>query len=213
MVSKNVHYFCVNTIFLDDEDFGVVYSSGIFDQTGGPEFYAADVPRDKEHPLRLLMDSLSNCVIHDNEIYESGGILVKLEELVGKERKIVLEQCMYRANTNARVFQLRPLFLETEGSVRAWGRYPPAPQGKDKMAQSIIKKFRSGSFVRHFDGKVSNIAQDNTESVNIVDVMRNMHWAVDWEKHVTKDEVSYISQNHTYFEQVFAARRNLIQHE
>jgi hypothetical protein len=210
--SKNFRQYSVNAVFGDGNDHGFVYSTGIFEETGGPDFYASDVPRDKAHPLRIMIDYLYHSNIHDKESYECGGIMVVLNELVGKERKIALENHMFQTNMDARVIQLRPLFSETEGTFRSWGRYPPAPQGKDKMAQSIVKKFRLGTFVLHLDGNVDNKKDPgNVEPVHIADAMSNADWAVDWVAHVTTYEALYVRQNHSYFAKVFAKRRNIFQ--
>jgi hypothetical protein len=207
---KNYRQYSVHAVFGDGNDYGCVYSTGIYEETGGPDFYASDVPRDKAHPLRIMIDYLYYLNVHDKESHECGGIMVVLHELVGKERKIALENHMFQTNMDARVIQLRPLFSETEGSFRTWGRYPPAPQGKDKMAQSIVKKFRRGTFVRHLDGNGDNTkGPGNVEPVHIADAMSNADWAVDWVANLTNHEAMYVRQNHFYFAKVFAKRRNL----
>lgn len=88
-----------------------------------------------------------------------------------------------------------------------WGQLPPAPEGKNKLRNTVFQKlyhqqhFTSTGFIRYLDGNKNNHAISNVRpNVPLAEALaHHPEWAVNWDRNLDSEEISYVQEHREYF--------------
>lgn len=193
--------FSILVVFDDDDATGFVYSH----RRPGfhrPEFLARNVPREKVTAVSGTMNFLADRTIHHCDNVSCNGLALVLRLTEGDAKKELLHtHCTAVVNREAPLFELLPHFPWQQGDD-SWGSRPPAPRGKEDMVNDIVDvwKRRGGVFILYIDGNPGNCALRNIKRVDLaVALKKGEKWKVDWDMHLTSEQIDYVRQNSNYF--------------
>jgi hypothetical protein len=205
--SLEVGHHWVNFVF-PVKDYGFVYTEGLYELYGHPEFIAFDVPKGKVDRVCAVMNFLAGRLKQGHHV--AGGQTLGSQGLVLGARLVADEELhrriwdtfMCRANADCEVMVLSPRFPEASD----WGSFPDAPRGKITLRNTIFAKLQGRRFRWFIDGNRSNETDFNVQPIGHYDAFSSRDLEVDWMKYLAEHEVVYVTENMQHFASLYKPR-------
>lgn len=197
----------VNYVF-PDKDFGYVYTEGLFDLYGHPEFVAFDVPKIKVDRVCALMNFLGERIKTGNKVLggqslASQGLILGAQLVIDENlHRRLWDSFVCRANPDAQIIVLTPRFREASD----WGSFPDAPLQKTKLRNIIFAKLQGRRLQWFIDGDKKNTADWNVQKISHYDAFSNNDLVVDWVNYLTEHEIDYVKNNLNHFAALYKPR-------
>eukprot|EP00980_Cylindrotheca_fusiformis_P011148 scaffold2557_cov121-Cylindrotheca_fusiformis.AAC.31 len=205
--SLEVGHHWVNFVF-PVEDYGFVYTEGLYELYSHPEFVAFDVPKDKVDRVCAVMNFLADRLKKGHRVIGGQTLgsqgLVLGAQLIADEalHRRVWDTFMCRANEDCQILVLSPRYPEATD----WGGFPDAPRGKTKLRNTIFAKLQGRRLRWFIDGNPSNLASWNAQPISHYDAFSTKDVETDWPKYLTKPETVYVRENMNHFASLYKPR-------
>jgi hypothetical protein len=189
-------------------DFAFVYTEGLYELHGHPEFIVFDVPKDKVDRVCAIMNFLAERLkkghrVKGGQSLGSKGLILGAQ-LVADEalHRRLWDTFMCRTNPECQIMVLSPRFKDATN----WGTFPDAPRQKTNVRNMIFAKLQGRRLRWFIDGNRSNRSKWNVQPISHYDAFSDEDLEVDWVNYLTEHETVYVQENIHHFASLYKPR-------